>query len=76
MSRWKDTQEEQSTMHLLLISIEYRMYVFLCTLTSTIDCNNHIQTGLQAIWDFHGISLYNSVCQVLKNIILATHNKL
>ena len=49
MRGWKDIQEEQSTMHLLLISIEFHVHVILCTLASTIDCNNHIQTGPQAI---------------------------
>ena len=45
MRGWKDIQEEQSTMHLLLLSIEFHGHVILCTLASTIDCNNHIQTG-------------------------------
>ena len=45
MRGWKDIQEEQSTMHLLLISIEFHGHVILCTLASTIDCNNHMQTG-------------------------------
>ena len=57
MRGWKDIQEEQSTMHLLLISSEFHVYVILCTLASTIDCNNHAFVEPWPSTEFHGLQV-------------------